>query len=82
MLNEILRALSSYIFQPEETNNLITMQDFILLGLSGNNNATILRNKISKKLNLGYGNAKAILKRINMLNISLEKLKEVINDCK
>ena len=80
--DEILRALSCYIYQPEETNNLISMQDFILLGLSGNNESKILREKISKKLNLGYGNAKAILKRINMLNISLDQLKELVNDCK
>ena len=58
------------------------MQDFISLGLSGDKNSSLLREKVSKKLSLGYGNSKTILKRINMLNISLDELKEIINDCK
>ena len=78
---EILKALSSYIHQPSEINHEITMEDFILLGLSGLPNSSLLREKISKKYNLGYGNAKTILKRVNMLHISLEQLKETLYDC-
>ena len=73
---EILKA-----YLGEEKDN-ISMQDFISLGLSGDKNSSLLREKVSKKLSLGYGNSKTILKRINMLNISLDELKEIVNDCK
>ncbi len=79
--DEILRALSSYIYEPLETNNLITMKDFISLKLSGYPNSKKLREKLCLKFSLGYGNSKTILKRVNMLNLTLEQLKEAINDC-
>ena len=72
---EILKALKDYVYLGEE-------KDFISLGLSGDKNSSLLREKVSKKLSLGYGNSKTILKRINMLNISLDELKEIVNDCK
>ncbi len=78
---EILKALKDYVYLGEEKDN-ISMQDFISLGLSGDKNSSLLREKVSKKLSLGYGNSKTILKRINMLNISLDELKEIVNDCK
>lgn len=79
---EILRALNNYVTFTKESTTKITMQDLIELGLNGNENSKEKREFISKKFNLGYGNAKTILKRINMLNITLEALKEALNDCK
>lgn len=77
---ELLRALSDYVTFAEKKEN-ISMQDFIDLGLNGHPNSSSLRNKVAEKLSLGYGNAKTILKRINMSNITYQELKEAINDC-
>lgn len=79
---EIIRALKNYVAFSNEQKENVTMQDFIELGLNGNQKAKEKREYISKRFNLGYGNAKTILKRINMLNISLSDLKEALNDCK
>ena len=56
------------------------MDDFYSLGLAGSENSSLKREKISKKFSLGYNNSKSLLKKINMLNISLEQLKEALND--
>ena len=77
---EILTALSNYVFYNQENNNQITMDDFYSLGLAGSENSSLKREKISKKFSLGYNNSKSLLKKINMLNISLEQLKEALND--
>jgi len=58
------------------------MQDFISLGLSGNNKSSMLREKVIKKFHLGYGNAKTVLKRLNMLGVTLKELEEIIYDSK
>ena len=54
---------------------------FMELGLTGGEKASKLRELISKKFNLGHGNAKTLRKRLNMLNITFEELKEAIDDC-
>ena len=61
-----------------ESNNNISMQDLIDLGLMGQDNSSNLRYQIQQKLHLGKGSAKTFLKRINMLNITLEELKKEV----
>lgn len=53
----------------------ITMDDLVDLKLIAAENSAILREKLSDSLNLGKCNGKTLLKRLNMLGISLEKLK-------
>jgi hypothetical protein len=50
------------------------------LGLNGWEVSSKLREGISSKLNIGKPNAKTFLKRINALNISKEKLVELIGE--
>ena len=53
------------------------MSDLYMLGLTGFSNSKILRDKISEHLNIGMPNAKTFLKRLNLIQISLEELKEL-----
>lgn len=75
---EILRALSNYVNLGENKNTL-SFQDYINFGLSGNDNSSKLRDYVAKKFNLGHCNAKTLYKRLNMIGIKKEELKEAID---
>ena len=77
---ELLRVIHNYVSFENDYQENITPQMFVELGLTGNSNASKLRDQISKKFNLGHGNAKTLRKRLNMLNITFEQLKEALND--
>ena len=64
-----------YIFNQENEN--IKMSDLFNLGLNGNKESTMLRDKISEYLNIGKPNAKTFLKRLNLINISLKELEDL-----
>ena len=55
------------------------MQDLFELGLSGKNDASIKREKLSRVYPLGTCSGKTLLKRINMLGLSKEDIKEALN---
>ncbi len=73
----IIEALSK-IYKEDKIKNNITNQDLFALGLNGNVNSHILREKISDKLNIGNPNAKLFLKRINLLGLTKEELEDLI----
>lgn len=64
-----------YTFNKKEET--IKMIDLYNLGLNGFSNSKILRDKISEYLNIGKPNAKTFLNRLNLIQISLEELKEL-----
>lgn len=78
-LEDIKEALNQYIDKDIEQGSL-TNVDMLDLGLNGNSNASRLREQIANKLNIGRPNAKTFLKRINALNISKDKLLELIGE--
>ena len=78
-LEDIKEALNQYIDKDIEQGSL-TNADMLDLGLNGNSNASRLREQIANKLNIGRPNAKTFLKRINALNISKDKLLELIGE--
>lgn len=79
-IDEIKRAISNQ-FQNKKCDSVsITMNELHELGLSGENNSRELREKVSSKLHLGYINAKTLLKRLNSLQITKEKLEKIINE--
>ena len=78
-LEDIKVALNQYIDKDIEQGSL-TNVDMLDLGLNGNSNASRLREQIANKLNIGRPNAKTFLKRINALNISKDKLLELIGE--
>lgn len=55
----------------------IKLSDLYDLGLIGDVNSSIIRDKISDMLNIGRPNSKQFLKRINSLGLELDKLKEL-----
>ena len=74
---EIIMDSLENVYTFTESNNNITMADLFNLGLNGSANSQILRDKISEYLNIGKPNAKTFLKRINLIQISFEELKEL-----
>ena len=56
----------------------ITNSDLYDLGLNGENESRIYRDKISDILNIGKPNNKSFLKRINQIGLSLDELKELL----
>ena len=61
-------------------NNIttITNQDLYSLGLNGNNDSAILRDKISDILNIGRPNCKTFLKRLNLLGLAKKDIEELL----
>lgn len=74
----ILEALENVITL-KEGEELITYLDFYNLGLVGSSNTLEKRMKIEDYYRIGHGSAKTCLKRLNMLGITLDNLKEVVN---
>lgn len=56
----------------------ITNQDLYSLGLNGNNDSAILRDKISDILNIGRPNCKTFLKRLNLLGLTKKDVEELL----
>ena len=79
-IDEIKRAISSTFENKKTTKEYITTSDLYALGLSGQVNSNILRNKLSKKLNIGYVNSKTLLKRLNALEIDRTKVEALLNE--
>ena len=78
---EILNALDNLLLYKEiETSNRnIEERDMFDLGLSGKEDSSKKREYISSYYRLGKVNAKTLLKRLNMIDISIEELKEVMS---
>jgi len=74
---EVLNALDNLITYTDYQEN-ITQLDLLDLGLTGNKDSSNLRNVISSKLMIGECNTKTFLKRINMLNISVDDLTKLV----
>ena len=73
----ILEALNHLCPAPKkEIKGNITYSDLVELGLVGCEDSSLKRDKVGKKLHIGFGNGKTFLKRLNSLGITLEELKE------
>ena len=66
-----------YNIDNEKMGN-ITNEDLFELGLNGNSNSKIYRDKISDILNIGRPNNKSFLKRINRIGLTLDELKGLL----
>ena len=78
---EVLKALNSLIlFKNDKTmNNNLSYLDLFDLGLIGKENSKIKRVYLCNYLKIGVSNGKALLKKLNMLNLTKEKILEVLN---
>jgi len=74
----ILEALTHLIVNQEIQTSLLSMEDLMTLNLIGGMDAKLKRDYVSEVLHLGHTNGKSLLKRLQSLNISFDKLKEVL----
>jgi ribonuclease M5 len=72
LLNE--RACSA---EPGGTET-VTMDDLMRLGLAGTPDAARLREEVCRALGIGYGNAKALLRKLRGWNIGTDELEETV----
>ena len=75
---EVLEALESYIQTKKEDVGQVTNSDLIKLGLIGNNESSLEREKVIDQFHLGHCNAKTFLKRINYLGLTVEEIKKCL----
>ena len=76
-LFDIQKALDKYVGEKKSISNL----DLYELGIIGKENSREIRNKLSNKFNLGLVNKNNMIKRLNILDISLEDIKKEIQAC-
>lgn len=75
---EVIHALENAFKTEIKPRGNLIMADLQKLNLAGSADAENNRQKISKKLRLGYGNAKTFLKRLNNNGITIEELKSLL----
>lgn len=68
------------LISPSDQKDQILMEDLVKFKLVSYKDSSKLRDKLSNRLNLGKCNGKTLLKRLNMLEISREKLKMIMED--
>jgi ribonuclease M5 len=73
----IIDALGKIYKQTNEPDTITNIELFEL-GLNGSNESRILRDKLSDYLNIGKPNAKTFLKRVNLLRLTKEDIKELL----
>ncbi len=56
----------------------LSWQDFVSLGLSGNENSSVIRKKVLNHFHLGEANAKTCYKRLNMLQLKKEEIEQFL----
>lgn len=75
---ESIKKSLENIYSNSIIKDTINIKDLYELGLNGTNNSSILRDKVSDYLNIGKPNAKTFLKRLNLIQITKDELKEII----
>lgn len=75
---EVLKALSCYFVSKQNYVENIKMTDLVKLNLVGSENSFKNRETLAKKLNLGFCNAKTLLKRLNSCGITIEEIKSLL----
>ena len=73
-LEEALNNLVTY----SEDKESLSLEEYNDLGLSGMPDSVNKREKITKAFHIGKCNAKTMYKRLNMLGVTLEEIKEVL----
>ena len=76
---EELEAALGQLINYTEANSSLGITDLYELGLCGNSQAKIRRDKISEKYQLGDCNAKTLLKRLQAAGVSRKELEKAIN---
>ncbi len=75
---EAIKEALANVYSNQIIKETITNIDLYKLGLNGNKNSSMLRDKISDELNIGRPNCKTFLKRLNLLQITYEELENLV----
>lgn len=78
-IEDIKEALEHRISYRNINNNLTT-SDLYSLGLLGSEESTSKRIYLSQKLHIGNPNGKTLLKRLNFLQMTYEKVSEILDE--
>ena len=60
----------------------VNMQDLARLGLTGTDGAGELREELCSRMGIGYGNAKAVVKKLSYWRIGIKELEQAIEEIK
>lgn len=77
-IEDLLEVLKEKISSSSYNKGNIDIYDLNELGLNGSSNSSKLRDLLSKKLHIDHCNAKMLVKRLNMLGITKERLREIM----
>ena len=76
---DLKEALEHRISYRNSVNNLTTT-DLYELGLLGTSDSNIKRAYLAMKLHIGNPNGKTLLKRLNFMQMTKEKVREILNE--
>ena len=76
----LLTLFKPYISSNKCKNNGLLMEDLYNLGIIGTNESSAIRGDICAHYSLGKCNAKTLLNRLNILQISKEELKDYLSN--
>lgn len=77
---DIIEALEHLMTYDETIQDTISYEEFLDLGLNGQDNSAERRAYLGHKLHLGKPNAKTLFKRLNMLQLKQEDVKELFKN--
>lgn len=75
---DILDALEHVYTYSDDVQETLSWDDFLQLGLTGNEDSSMLRKKVADQLHLGKPNAKTLYKRLNMLQLHKEEIETLL----
>lgn len=79
-IEEIFKALDNQFVNKVNDIEYISINDMYSLNLLGNENSKQNRDKLSKKLSLGFNNGKSLYKKLNSLKLNKEDVKRLLNE--
>ena len=77
---DIIKALAAAEATGTDASSDITMADLNALGLAGDGDSAEKREKAGTALGIGYGNAKAFLKRLRFMGITKKTLEKALRE--
>ena len=77
---EDIKEALSHLLVVKEMKSDVKMSDLVALGLQGSASASVKRDLIAAKLNIGKPNAKTFLNRVRMFGLTYETLKRMVGE--
>ncbi|MBV4416337.1 ribonuclease M5 [Clostridium tyrobutyricum] len=78
----IRKALENAKYEEKEERHEFDINDMIFFELTGDKKAKCRRDKLGKRLGIGYANAAQFLNRLNNYGITKEEFKKALNELK